>query len=77
MAWVTRRQRFWRAVEGVILGLAIALAGLALSLGQVDLGAVHIARSPMLGSALAAAGALIMVSKVMAARRARRPTSTG
>ncbi|MGP9682933.1 hypothetical protein [Brachybacterium sp. AOP3-A1-3] len=76
MARVTRRQRFWRAVQGIIIGLAIGLAGLALSLGQVDLGAVHIPRSPVLGGALAVAGVLITVSNVMAARRARRPAPT-
>lgn len=76
MAWVTRRQRFWRSVQGIIIGLAIALAGLALSLSPVELGALRLSQSPVLGGALAVAGVLVMVSQVMAARRARRPAPT-
>lgn len=76
MAWVTRRQRFWRAVEGIFIGLAMALAGVTLSLSSVELGALRLAQSPVLGGALAVAGVLVMVSKVMAARPVRRPAPT-
>lgn len=76
MAWVTRRQRFWRSVQGITIGLVIALAGLALSLSPVELGALRLSQSRVLGSALAVAGVLVMVSQVMAARRVRRPAPT-
>ncbi len=72
----TRRQRFWRAVQGMISGLSIALAGIVLGLTDITIGPVHIPQSPFFGTLIALAGLLYAASKIAALQRSRNVART-
>lgn len=71
----TRADRQFRArsIQRLFYGLALALAGLALVLGEIRLGTLVIPQSPWAGTFLALAGVLFMVAAVAGMRRGRTP----
>lgn len=72
-SWSAHRQFRWRCIEKVIAGVAVALAGLALLLGDVGLGAITIPRSPWVGGLLSAAGVLYSAAAMVALCSRRKP----
>lgn len=67
----TRRQRFWRSIQGIVAGLSVALVGIVLGLDDITLGPVQIPQSPLFGTLIAIAGLLYAASKVAALHRSR------
>lgn len=64
----------WRCIQRIVAGLAIALAGFALTLGDVGFGSLVIPKSIWGGVVIAVAGVLFSLAAVVALRKRPRPT---
>ncbi|MCT1777043.1 hypothetical protein [Brachybacterium sp. p3-SID957] len=60
------QQLRWRCVQRLIGDVAVALASVALTLGEIRFGSIVFPQSPWLGVFLAAAGVLLVVAAVVA-----------
>lgn len=67
----TSKQRHTRAWQNIIAGLAVALAGLAVCLGSIDLGFVEIPRSPFFGGVIVVVGGLVAAAGVVGTLKRR------
>lgn len=65
MARADQQFRWW-SVQRIIGGAAIALAGIALMLGEIRFGSIVLPQSTWLGAIIAVAGVLRVVAAVVA-----------
>ena len=64
----------WRCIQRIIGGVAVALAGIALMLGEIRFGSIVFPQSLWLGAFLSAAGVLFIVAAVVALCARAKPS---